>query len=234
MAGSFYKRIVKIIGIDTSGVHCSVGIITGDLEPIVKEHLGQDYNERLFSLMQEALNEAKIERTDIEGIAVCIGPGSFTGLRVGLSAAKGIAHALNIPISGVSSLDVLASQASPGDYPVCSIVQSKGEKVAYRIYEVFETEKHKGDFMEGTWTDVFADAKMVKNVYGSITDDKVSQLKEKLPKGVMVSQKYTSGALVAEIGRERIQRGHTDDLVNLAPLYAHAITFQEKRRQDRK
>ena len=70
----------------------------------------------------------KAETQDIEAVVVAIGPGSFTGLRVGLSVAKGMAQGLQTPIIGVSSLEAMASQSPYTKYPICPIIDSrKGE-----------------------------------------------------------------------------------------------------------
>ena len=74
------------------------------------------------------VESSKAEIEDIQMIAVAIGPGSFTGMRVGLSMAKGMAQGLGIPIIGVSSLEAMASQVPYADRPVCPMIDSrKGE-----------------------------------------------------------------------------------------------------------
>ena len=74
------------------------------------------------------LGSSNADIQDIKAIVVAMGPGSFTGLRVGLSSAKGLAHGLQIPIIGVSSLEAMASQLPYTNYPICAMIASrKGE-----------------------------------------------------------------------------------------------------------
>jgi tRNA threonylcarbamoyladenosine biosynthesis protein TsaB len=77
------------------------------------------------------LSTSKVDARDIKALIVATGPGSFTGLRVGLSEAKGMAQGLQIPIIGVSSLEAMAAQLPYARQPVCSIIDSrKGEVFA--------------------------------------------------------------------------------------------------------
>ena len=91
--------------------------------------LPREKNFRSFMPAFHALLQlSRADTQDIETIAVAIGPGSFTGMRVGLSMAKGMAQGLEIPILGISSLEALASQVPYADRPVCPIIDSrKGE-----------------------------------------------------------------------------------------------------------
>ena len=76
-----------------------------------------------------------IDSREINVVAVATGPGSFTGLRVGLAAAKGIAYSLNIPLIGVSGVDALASSISYTEVPVCSMITSRRDEAFYAFYE---------------------------------------------------------------------------------------------------
>ncbi len=99
---------MTILGIDSSDDYISVGIVTGSEIVISRSSDGKMKN-IVHSFMMETLEEAGISLSDIGGVAVSIGPGSFTGLRVGLAAAKGICWAKRLPLAGVPSLKVLAA-----------------------------------------------------------------------------------------------------------------------------
>ena len=95
-----------VLAIDTTAAHCAVAITSGSqtlfsrTEPMTK---GQA--ERLLPLIEEALSACELGPRDLDRIAVATGPGNFTGVRIGVSAARGIALGLNIPAAGVGVLE---------------------------------------------------------------------------------------------------------------------------------
>ena len=100
---------MKILGIDTSSDICSVCLI--DDTTLIKElHLnnGKTHSENLVPLMKELMDSCKIDFKDIDLIAINKGPGSFTGIRIGISTIKAIAEVHNIKIVGVTSLKSLS------------------------------------------------------------------------------------------------------------------------------
>ncbi len=101
-----------IIAIDTSGRHGSVALCRGDsdsFETLQLIHLdGGTYSARLMPVIAELLQQRGFQKNDIDGFVVVSGPGSFTGLRVGLATVKGLCEALNKPLATVSTLEALA------------------------------------------------------------------------------------------------------------------------------
>jgi tRNA threonylcarbamoyl adenosine modification protein YeaZ len=100
-----------LLAIDTASRHCAAALFDTAEKKIVaqrSEDIGRGHAERLLPMLQELLGEAALAFTDIEHIAVTTGPGSFTGIRVGLSTARGLALALAVPVTGVSVFEALA------------------------------------------------------------------------------------------------------------------------------
>jgi tRNA threonylcarbamoyladenosine biosynthesis protein TsaB len=102
-----------ILNIETATKNCSVALAKEGKTILCKEIAEEGYShaERLHVFIEEIIIEAGITFQDISAIAVSQGPGSYTGLRIGVSAAKGLCFALNIPLIAVDTLQVLASQA---------------------------------------------------------------------------------------------------------------------------
>ena len=100
---------MNLIAIDTALEACSVGVIAGR-EPVLRsEVVGRGHAERLMGMIEATMAEAKLAWADVERIAVTVGPGSFTGLRVGIAAARAIGIACRVPVVGVSTLAALAA-----------------------------------------------------------------------------------------------------------------------------
>lgn len=96
-----------VLGLDTTGAHCSAALIQdGSVLAHLSEKIGRGHAERLAPMVAEIFKAAEIAPDQIDRIAVCVGPGSFTGLRVALSFAKGFALPRNVPIVGLDALAV--------------------------------------------------------------------------------------------------------------------------------
>ncbi len=104
--------MAKIICIETSTTNCSVAIYNKNTLLSIKEDNDKGYShaESLHVFIDEIIEEAKLKISDLEAIAVSKGPGSYTGLRIGVSTAKGLCYSLGIPLIGINTLDNLAQQ----------------------------------------------------------------------------------------------------------------------------
>ena len=130
-----------LLAIDTAGVACSVAILDTETDEIVSslsENLGRGHAERLMAMIDEVLAARQVELKQIGRIAVGIGPGSFTGIRVGVAAARGFALALNIPVVGVTMLSVLAevAPARAADQKLTVVIDAKRVEVFCQSFDV--------------------------------------------------------------------------------------------------
>ncbi|MBZ9656641.1 tRNA (adenosine(37)-N6)-threonylcarbamoyltransferase complex dimerization subunit type 1 TsaB [Phyllobacterium lublinensis] len=130
---------MKLLAIDTAANLCSVAVFdvgTGSLLAEVIEDIGKGHAERLMAVIEQALEQSTSLITDIGKIAVSIGPGSFTGVRVGVSAARGLALALRCPVVGISTLQSLAHDAArsnPGK-AILSIIDARREELYAQFF----------------------------------------------------------------------------------------------------
>ena len=119
-----------ILALDTAGVDCSVAILDGRTGGVLAsrtERLGKGHAERLMPMLNEVLAEAGIALTAVGRIAVTVGPGSFTGIRTGVAAARGLSLALKVPSVGISTLSMLAAewQAEHPGLPVIAAIDAR-------------------------------------------------------------------------------------------------------------
>lgn len=126
---------MKILAVETATRTCSVALLDGD--GILGETLlyGQKHHtEKILSLIDGLLLNAGITGSQLDLIAVSTGPGSFTGLRVGLSTAQGLALSLDKPLLGVPTLEVIALQQLPAER-VCPLLDARKGQVYTCLYE---------------------------------------------------------------------------------------------------
>jgi len=129
---------MRILGIETATNVCGVCILeNSQLIAEYTTNITKTHSQRLMSMIKHVLANVELIPKDIGAIAVSIGPGSFTGLRIGISAAKGMAMALDIKIVGVSTLDGIAYNLMdiyPGQ--ICVITDARRKQVYTAIYEM--------------------------------------------------------------------------------------------------
>ncbi|MGI5850300.1 MAG: tRNA (adenosine(37)-N6)-threonylcarbamoyltransferase complex dimerization subunit type 1 TsaB [Christensenellales bacterium] len=126
---------MKILAIDTSGNVCSVAVLKND-RVICEIYVDnkKTHSEMLGPMIDDCLMAAQIEIIDIDLFCCAIGPGSFTGLRIGASMIKAFSHASKKPALGVNTLDALAYNASGGDQTVCPVIDARRGDVYTATY----------------------------------------------------------------------------------------------------
>lgn len=118
-----------LLAIDTAATLCAACVLdtgAGERGRAVLD-LGKGHAEHLMGVIDAALEAAGATYADLGGIAVSVGPGSFTGVRVGVAAARGLALALKVPAVGVSTLEALAAEAAPGRPAIARIEAGRGQ-----------------------------------------------------------------------------------------------------------
>ena len=125
-----------ILNIETTTKNCSVALAKEGKTILCKEIAEEGYShaERLHVFIEEIIKETGITYQDISAIAVSQGPGSYTGLRIGVSAAKGLCFALDIPLIAVDTLQVLASQANVSSGLIIPMLDARRMEVYSAIY----------------------------------------------------------------------------------------------------
>ncbi len=125
------------LGLDTTGAWCTAALVNEARVIAAKsENIGRGHAERLAPMVQEIFRQADQTPANLDRIGVCTGPGSFTGLRVALSFAKGLALPHKTPTLGLSVLELLAFQADPNaQKKVVSISNVKRGEVCWAVYE---------------------------------------------------------------------------------------------------
>ncbi|HEY3166171.1 MAG TPA: tRNA (adenosine(37)-N6)-threonylcarbamoyltransferase complex dimerization subunit type 1 TsaB, partial [Candidatus Binatia bacterium] len=138
---------MRILGIDTATAAASVALIE-DGKLVAEEiqsktgkssdrEMGQrrgNHAEIVLPLIQSVLGKTRTTAADLSGIGISIGPGSFTGLRIGLATAKGIAYECGLPLVGVSTLQANAARVTGFDGIVCSLLDARKSEVYFALF----------------------------------------------------------------------------------------------------
>ncbi|MCH8545910.1 MAG: tRNA (adenosine(37)-N6)-threonylcarbamoyltransferase complex dimerization subunit type 1 TsaB [Cryomorphaceae bacterium] len=211
------------LAIETATRNCSVAVFHNDQCLAVAEEQDEEkyiHAERLHSLVEAALNKANKTFQELQAILVGDGPGSYTGLRIGVSAAKGYAYALSIPLYAVSPLDALYDywKANGKDEDICITV------IDARRMEAFSKTFKK----EGTPSNIKAiifdqDTFKKETKRLAIVGDAASKLKGLYNNQVVLYQQYPSAAWYGRLGWTFIKKGDCVDLAYYAPNYGKSF-----------
>ena len=110
-----------VLGFDTSAAHCAAALLCGDRILAARaEDMARGQAERLMGLLQEVLEEGGVTARDLSRIGVGVGPGNFTGIRISVAAARGLALSLEIPAFGVNGFEVISLTETARHVPVIS------------------------------------------------------------------------------------------------------------------
>jgi tRNA threonylcarbamoyladenosine biosynthesis protein TsaB len=121
---------MKILAVDTSGRSCSVAIADrGSVLAELTNESEETHSKHLMDMIKRAFEISRLKPSDIDGFAVTKGPGSFTGLRIGISTVKGLAEAAGKPVAGVSALDALAARIPQTSGMICVMTDARKKEV---------------------------------------------------------------------------------------------------------
>jgi tRNA threonylcarbamoyladenosine biosynthesis protein TsaB len=125
-----------ILNLETATKNCSVAIAKDGKTILCKEmaEAGYSHAEKLHVFIEECLQELQLIPKDLSAVAVSQGPGSYTGLRIGVSAAKGLCFALNIPLIAIDTLQVLASQLTATEGVIIPMIDARRMEVYSAIF----------------------------------------------------------------------------------------------------
>ncbi|MFT4669494.1 MAG: tRNA threonylcarbamoyladenosine biosynthesis protein TsaB [Flavobacteriaceae bacterium] len=128
--------MASILCIETATTNCSVALsVNGSVAVLVEDNSNKySHAERLHIFIEQVLNEAEIDKSTLDAIAVSKGPGSYTGLRIGVSAAKGLCFALDIPLISIPTLDSLALQVRPNKGMIVSMLDARRMEVYSAVF----------------------------------------------------------------------------------------------------
>ncbi|SEP32659.1 tRNA threonylcarbamoyladenosine biosynthesis protein TsaB [Flavobacterium sp. CF108] len=208
-----------ILNIETATKNCSVSIAKNGETVLCKEIAEEGYShaEKLHVFIEEVIAESGISVQDLKAIAVSQGPGSYTGLRIGVSAAKGLCFALNIPLIAVDTLQTLASKANVSDGKIIPMLDARRMEVYSEVFNA-DLEVERGIQAEIITEESFA--AYTEKIY--FVGDCAEKCKPVLTKENFVfleEIKYPSAREMSKISFDKYQKSDTVDVAYFEPYY---------------
>lgn len=212
------------LSIDTSSSIASLALSRD--ESVLAEltwRCGQNHSVELIPSIDKLMDMVKVERSSLTGVIVAKGPGSFNGLRVGIATAKGLAYALNIPVVGISTLEVEAFPHLTAGLPVCPVHNAGRGEIAVALFQQQGDRRIRLREEQITTINELAERISQTTIFcGEYSLESASVLKDKLgSKALLISKASTlrRAGFLAELGWTRLKKGDWDDPAILQPLY---------------
>jgi len=209
-----------ILNIETATTNCSVSLSKNGETLVLKEDNDKNYShaERLHVYIDDVLKEANIKSNELEAISVSKGPGSYTGLRIGVSAAKGLCFALDKPLISIPTLDALAHQVKMDDGIIVSMLDARRMEVYSAIYDsnynqIRETQAQILD--ETSFNDYLEQGKVY--FIGNGVEKTKTLINH--PNAIFIEDKLPSANDMSLLADTKYKKNDTEDVAYFEPYY---------------
>ena len=209
-----------ILCLETATTNCSVGIARNGKIVSLKEDNSKSYShaEKLHLFINEALEEAGITIADLDAIAISKGPGSYTGLRIGVSAAKGLCFSLDIPLISVPTLDLLAYKLKGKTGIFISMLDARRMEVYSSVYDskINQIRETKAEVLDEQSFIEYLEQSEVHFIGNGVAkfEDICTHTN-----AVFHKQKFPSAQEMAEIAELKYQKSDIEDVAYFEPYY---------------
>lgn len=223
-----------VLGIETATPVCGVAIGREDSVLVERSlNVGTHHAERLLPMIRDALGEAGMGLRDLDGIAVSIGPGSFTGLRIGLSTAKSLCWSAGLPLVAVPTLEAMAAQFPHAACPVCPALDARKKEIYAALYDTSSGSPRAliapaavspvpfVSSLTGPTLFVGDGARLYRREVVAVLGERARFAPPPLDRPFAAS--------VAALGLSRLGRGETEDLARVEPVYLRKSEAELKR-----
>jgi tRNA threonylcarbamoyladenosine biosynthesis protein TsaB len=230
---------MKILGIDTATPYLALGIVEDNkVLSEIRFNAKQTHAQLLVPNIDKILKKAELGLQDLDGIAISIGPGSFTGLRIGLATAKGLCFASGKPLIAVPTLDALVYFNISATYPLVPLLDAKKNEVYAAVYDA---KKDVPEKISDCW--VLPLEKLVAKIPEEVIflGPELEVFRERLkefykgkPHFLKGEKNLPSGAAVAFLGLKKLKGSGFEDLEKLEPMYLRKSEAELKFKYGRK
>ncbi|PQV46003.1 tRNA threonylcarbamoyladenosine biosynthesis protein TsaB [Jejuia pallidilutea] len=210
-----------ILNLETATTNCSVSLSKDGNTIAIKEDARNGYShaEKLHVFIDEVLREANLDsKALIDAIAVSKGPGSYTGLRIGVSAAKGLAYALDVPLISVPTLEVLAHQVSCNDGVIVAMLDARRMEVYSAVFnsKYNQIRDTKAQIIDETSFGTYLEQGNVYFIGNGVTKTK-SMIQH--PNTFFIEDKLPSANEMGQLAFNKYKISDTEDVAYFEPYY---------------
>lgn len=217
---------MKVLALETSGSNCSVALL--DEEKVIADfncNTGTTHSQNLMPMLEQVQKFSNISLDEIDYFACSVGPGSFTGLRIGIASVKGMALSLNKKVVAVPSLVGLAYNVPFFDGIICSVLDARNDNVYAALFEIKDRPHMMGSYISESVTTLIDTLKNSNRNILFVGDGAISykevfeeEFKEKaffMPYHL----NFQNAVSVAKAAIDKIKIGEIDDYNTITPLY---------------
>jgi tRNA threonylcarbamoyladenosine biosynthesis protein TsaB len=214
-----------LLAVDTSTQMTGLALYDGTR--VVCEMSWQTHNHHTVELspaITGLLERCNCRPADLTVLAVALGPGSFTSLRIGLALVKGMALALKIPVVGIPTLDSLAASVAVRDMPLAAVLQAGRGRLGLVWYDaLMGAWKARGEPQLVTAEELSQEIHKPTLIAGELSADERQLLARKRKNAVLLSPAFCMRrpSFLAELAWQRWTAGQSDEVISLAPIYLH-------------
>jgi len=224
---------MRVLAVDTTGAHGSVAVVSGgELEGLIGiRETRPRHSERLLPAIDHLLRLLSLKLEEVDGFAVAVGPGSFTGLRIGIAAVEGLSFATGKPAAGVSALEATAYRFRCLDGLVVSLIEAyRGEiyGAAYRARRgVVQLEVEPSCTSASRFLESLPEPPLLVGGTGILRHREAIEIHA--PGAFCADASFFIGEEVARLGAARLGAGEAAPLGSLAPLYIRPAEAERDR-----
>lgn len=216
-----------LIAIDSSQEICTLAL-GRDAGIVAEYHFAHKMNllRRLLPNIEAMLTDTGIEKTEIEGVVVSLGPGSFTGLRIGVTIAKSLAYVLGKPIVGIGTLDAMAHGVSDTGI-VCPMIFARADEVYWSLFEAGDRLNDYAVLTVEEVLDVLTAKGERVTFVGSGARRNWDAISARMGDQATLApawNDFARGAALLDLGSRKLAAGQVDDAMTLSPLYVRKPT----------
>jgi tRNA threonylcarbamoyladenosine biosynthesis protein TsaB len=212
--------LTLILNIETTTTNCSVSLSSEGETLVLKEDYNTNYShaESLHLFIEDVIKSANKTRSDIDAVAVSKGPGSYTGLRIGVSAAKGLCFALDKPLLSVSTLEALAHQLKIDDGLIVPMLDARRLEVYSAI---FDAQYNQIREVEAQILDAHAFEEELKKGKVYFIGNGVEKTKLLLthPNAIFIEDKLPSANEMSKLAYNKYKKNDIEDVAYFEPFY---------------